>query len=93
MKHITVNDKEMEEIFLKACVFLCLAYDRPFKIHNVFIILITRREAMTFMREAMCCDSDYEVVKVFIEFSPDIAKNKAISNFLSDKKNARIIRR
>lgn len=78
-----IYEDETRDILMKCCVLTCLAYNLQYKIHNIFILLIKDKNVLAFFQESLCCNSKYETIELFLRFNPDLAKNKAVSNFIS----------
>lgn len=79
-------EDELEEVLLKSCTFISLNFDTQLKMHNIVILMLQEQRVMDFFKQTLSCDTAFEVLKIFFQYSPELAKNKAISNFVTKNK-------
>jgi hypothetical protein len=58
---------------------------KKLSIQNVFIQVLQNEKLKTILKEILNLDTDYELVKVFLEFDPTIAKSKYVTRFLNEQ--------
>jgi|TARA_R110002110_G_scaffold63454_3_gene176467 hypothetical protein len=78
--------EESDHLFLSFCTFVMNMKGKKLSIQNVFIQVLQTEKLMTIMKEILNLDTDYELVKVFLEFDPTIAKSKYVTKFLNSVK-------
>lgn len=73
--------EESDHLFLSFCTFVMNLKGKKLSIQNVFIQVLQTEKLKTIMKEILNLDTDYELVKVFLEFDPTIAKSKYVTKF------------
>lgn len=79
-------ESELEEVLLKSCTYISLNYETQMKMHNIVILMLSNPNVMNFFKQALSCDTSFETLKIFFQYSPELAKNKAISNYITRNK-------
>ena len=74
-------EEEVNHLFLSFCTFVMNLKGKKLSIQNVFIQVLQSEKMMTIMKEILNLETDYELVKVFLEFDPSIAKSKYVTRF------------
>lgn len=78
-------EEETNHLFLSFCTFVMNLNGKKLSIQNVFIKILQSYKLMNIIREILNLETDYEVVKLFLEFDPSIAKSKYVTKWLNSK--------
>lgn len=79
-------DQESEHILLSFCTFCTLLKGKKLSLQNVFLLVLQNEDLKFILKELISIDSDIEIVKLFLEFDPTIAKSKYITKYINSKK-------
>lgn len=80
--HNLIED-EMNHIFLSFCTFVMNLKGKKLSVQNVFVQTLQDEKLKNVMKTMMSLDSDYELVKVFLQFDNSIAKSKYVTKFIN----------
>ncbi len=83
-----IMDQESEHILLSFCTFCTLLKGKKLSLQNVFLLVLQNEDLKFILKELISIDSDIEIVKLFLEFDPTIAKSKYITKYINSKKRA-----
>lgn len=78
-----IIDRESEHILLAFCSFCTLLKGKKLSFQNVFVLILQDEHLMILLKELLGVDSNYEVVKIFLEYDPTIVKSKYITKYTS----------
>lgn len=79
-------ESESQHLFLSFCTFVMNLKGKKLSIQNVFIQVLQSDKLKSIMKDILNIDTDFELVKVFLEADPSLSKSKYITKFLrSDK--------
>lgn len=81
-----IIDQESEHILLSFCTFCTLLKGKKLSLQNVFLLVLQNDDLKFILKELISIDSDIEIVKLFLEFDPTIAKSKYITKYINSKK-------
>jgi hypothetical protein len=81
-----IMDQESEHILLSFCTFCTLLKGKKLSLQNVFLLVLQNEDLKFILKELISIDSDIEIVKLFLEFDPTIAKSKYITKYINSKK-------
>jgi hypothetical protein len=59
---------------------------KKLSIQNVFIQTLSSEKLKGILKDILNLDTDYELVKVFIDYDSSICKSKYVTKFLNSKK-------
>lgn len=79
-------EEESMHLFLCFCTFVMNVKGKKLSIQNVFIHTLSNEKLRSIFKDLLNLDTDYELVKVFLNFDPTIAKSKYITKYLNSKK-------
>lgn len=82
--HNLIED-EMNHIFLSFCTFVMNLKGKKLSVQNVFVQTLQDEKLKNVMKTMMSLDSDYELVKVFLDFDPSVAKSKYVTKFINSQ--------
>lgn len=78
-----IIDRESEHILLSFCTFCSLLKGKKLSFQNVFLLVLQESKIKELLKELLGIDSDYEVVKIFLDYDPTITKSKYITKYLN----------
>lgn len=79
-----VYDKEFTHLFLSFCSYVCIVKNKKMNLPNIFLWLL-REEKLRNVFKMLCdVETDYDVLKCFLEYDPSLHRSKYIRNFLQD---------
>jgi len=79
-------EEESNHIFLSFCTFVMNLKGKKLSVQNVFVQTLQDEKLKNVMKTMMSLDSDYELVRVFLDFDPCVAKSKQITKYLNGEK-------
>lgn len=83
-----ILEDESNHLFLCYCTLVMNLQGKKLSIQNVFVQTLQNDRLRTIMKDLLTIDSDQEVVRMFLNFDPSIAKSKYVTKYLNtrDKK-------
>jgi len=81
-----ITKRELEHFILCFCTFCCLLKGKRLSIQNIFVIVLKEEKMKKVLKTLLTVDNDFELVKMFIEFEPQIAESKYITKYLNQNK-------
>ena len=78
--------KDMIHSFLCLCSFVCILENKKLNLANVFLLVLKEERYRELFKNALLLDSNYELVKLFLQHDPYLYKSKYITKYL--KKNS-----
>ena len=83
-----IIQEESEHLFLCFCTFVMNLKGKKLSIQNVFVHTLQEEKLKTVIKQLLDLDNDYEIVQLFLNFDPSIAKSKYVTKYVnSNKKN------
>jgi len=79
-------EEESNHLFLCFCTFVMNLKGKKLSIQNVFIQTLQSEKLKNIFKEILNLDTDFELVKVFLDFDPTIAKSKYVTKYLNSQK-------
>lgn len=79
----SIIDRESEHILLSFCTFCSLLKGKKLSFQNVFLLVLQETKIKELLKDLLGIDSDYEVVKIFLDYDPTITKSKYITKYLN----------
>ena len=83
--YLTLEKKDIVHKFLSLCSFISICENRKINLANVFLLILKEKKYRDLFKETLLLDSNYELVKLFLQHDPYLYKSKYITKFL--KKN------
>ena len=77
---------ETEHLLLSFCTFCTLLKGKKLSFQNVFLLVLQDIKLRDILKDLLSIDSNYEVVKLFVEYDPLIT-SKYVTKFLNTKPN------
>ena len=85
----SIVDRESEHLLLAFCTYCTLLKGKRLSLQNVFILVLDDKKINQTIKTLLGVDSDYDVVKIFLEYDNSITKSKYVTKYLNSKnKNA-----
>lgn len=76
---------ETEHLLLSFCTFCTLLRGKKLSFQNVFLLVLQDVKLRDILKDLLSIDSNYEVVKLFVEYDPLITTSKYVTKFLNTK--------
>ena len=85
----SIIDRETTHILLSFCTLCTNLNGKKMSFQNVFIAMLENEEMRVLLKEMLCIDTDYEIVRLFIDHDPLITTSKYVTKYLN--KNPRVL--
>ena len=82
-----ITKRELEHLLLCFCTFCCLIKGKRLSLQNIFVLVLKEEKLRNILKTLLTVDNDFEMVKIFIEFEPQIAESKYITKYLNQNKS------
>ena len=83
--YTTLEKKDIIHKFLSLCSFISICENKKVNLANVFLFVLKEKKYRDLFKESLLLDSNYDLVKLFLQHDPYLYKSKYITKFL--KKN------
>jgi hypothetical protein len=74
---------ETEHLLLSFCTFCTLIKGKKLSFQNVFLLVLQDLRLRSILKELLSIETNYEVVKLFVEYDPLITTSKYVTKFLN----------
>lgn len=74
-------NSEATHLFLCFCTFLMNIRGKKLSMQNVFVQILQSEKLKSAFKDILSLDTDYELVKVFLDFDPSISKSKSVTKW------------
>jgi len=78
--------QESDHLFCCFCTFVMNLKGKKLSIQNVFIQTLSSDKLKTILKDILDLETDYELVKVFLDFDNTISKSKYVTKFINNSK-------
>lgn len=78
-----INKIEFEHMFLSFCTCSCLVNNKKLNLAKIFISLLDTPNLRAAMLKATSLDSEWQLLKKFLEYEPTLYKSKYIKNYIT----------
>ena len=78
--------KDIIHTFLTLCSFISICENRKVNLANVFLLVLKEDRYRELFKQSLLLDSNYELVKLFLQHDQYLYKSKYITKYL--KKNS-----
>jgi len=82
----SIIDRESEHILLSFCSFCTLLKGKKLSFQNVFILVLQDEKIRDLLKDLLGVDSNFEIVKLFLEYDPTITKSKYITKYINSNR-------
>tara|TARA_R110000764_G_scaffold139364_3_gene227366 strand:+ start:1322 stop:1624 length:303 start_codon:yes stop_codon:yes gene_type:complete len=83
-----ITKRELDHLLLCFCTFCCLIKGKKLSLQNIFVIVLKEEKLRKMLKTILTVETDFEMVKIFIEFEPQIAESKYITKYLNQNNKA-----
>jgi hypothetical protein len=80
---MNIEQEESNHLFLCYCTFVMNLKGKKLSIQNVFIQTLQSEKLKGIIKDILNLDTDFELVKVFLDFDPTIAKSKMVTKYIN----------
>jgi hypothetical protein len=75
--------EESDHIFLSFCTFVMNLKGKKLSIQNVFVQTLQDEKLKNVAKTMLSLDSDYDLVKVFLDFDPSVSRSKYVTKWIN----------
>lgn len=79
---LSIIEDESNHLFLCYCSFVNHLKGKKLSIQNVFVATLQEEKLESIFKTILSLDSDQELVRVFLEQDPSIAKSKFVTKYV-----------
>ena len=80
-----IIEDESSHLFLCYCSFINNIKGKKLSTQNVFIETLNNEKYKKILKEILNLETDYEIVRVFLDYDNTIAKSKMVSKLINSK--------
>jgi hypothetical protein len=84
--------KENLHLFKTFCSLLCIIKSKKYNMANILLLYLQDSSVRDLFKELLSVGTDFEAIKLFLEFDPTLYKSKYIMKYLNDPKNKKILK-
>lgn len=77
-------ENEYNHIFLAFCSYVCIIKNKKMNLPNIFLWLMREPELREIFKMLCDVETDYDVLKCFLQYEPSLHRSKYIRNYLQD---------
>ena len=74
--------KDIVHKFLTLCSFISICENKKLNLANVFLLVLKEKRYRDLFKESLIIDSNFELVRIFLQHEPYLYKSKYITKFL-----------
>jgi hypothetical protein len=78
---------ESDHLLMCFCTFCSQLKGKKLSLQNVFILVLQEERLRNILKGLLTIETNFDVVKLFIDFEPSITKSKYITKFLNSHTN------
>jgi len=86
-----IDKKEIEHVFKSLCSLLCIVYNKKLNLANILLLYLQHSDIRDLFKTTLSLTTDFEAVRVFLDFDSCLYKSKYIMKFLNNKSNRKLI--
>ena len=79
----TLIKEETEHLLLCFCTFCSQLKGKKLSLQNIFILVLQEEKIRNILKQLLTIETNFDVVKLFIDFEPSITKSKYITKYLN----------
>lgn len=80
--YTTLEKKDMVHRFLSLCSFVSICENKKINLANVFLLILKEKKYRELFKDILLLDSNYDLVKLFLQHDPYLYKSKYITKYL-----------
>ena len=77
-----LDRKDIVHKFLTLCSFISICENKKLNLANVFLLVLKEKKYRELFKESLVIDTNFELVKIFLQHDPYLYKSKYITKFL-----------
>ena len=81
-----IAKREIDHLMLCFCTYCCLLKGKKLSLQNIFVLVLKDVKLRSILKTLITVETNFELVKIFIEFEPQIAESKYITKYLNQNK-------
>jgi hypothetical protein len=78
-------ENEQWHLFLCYCTFIVNIQGKKMSVQNVFVHTLQNDKMRNLLKKLLCMDTDFDVVKMFLDFDPSLVKSKYVTKYLNNR--------
>lgn len=78
-------ENEQLHLFLCYCTFIVNIQGKKMSVQNVFVHTLQNDKMRDLLKKLLCMDTDFDVVKMFLDFDPSLVKSKYVTKYLNSR--------
>jgi hypothetical protein len=82
----SIAKREIDHLMLCFCTYCCLLKGKRLSLQNIFVLVLKESKLRNILKTLITVETNFELVKIFIEFEPQIAESKYITKYLNQNK-------
>lgn len=75
-------ENEYTHLFLSFCSYVCIIKNKKLNLPNIFLFMLREPELREIFKMLCDVETDYDVLKCFLDHEPTLHRSKYIRNFL-----------
>mgnify|MGYP000859370928 FL=1 len=83
-------EHEYTHLFLSFCSYVCVIKNKKLNLPNIFLFLLKEPPLREIFKMLCDVETDYDVLKCFLEFDPTLHRSKYIRNYLQQNPNLNV---
>lgn len=76
-------ENEQLHLFMCYCTFVVNLHGKKMSVQNVFVHTLQNSKMRDLLKRLLSLDTDFEVVKTFLDFDPSLVKSKYVTKYLN----------
>lgn len=81
---------ESDHLLMCFCTFCSQLKGKKLSLQNVFILVLQEERLRNILKGLLTIETNFDVVKLFIDFEPSITKSKYITKFLNSNADIKL---
>jgi len=86
----SIIDRETDHLLLSFCTFCTLIKGKKLSLQNIFVLILKEEKLRNILKDLLCVDNNFELVKIFLQFEPTIVQSKYITKYLNANKDIKL---
>jgi len=70
----SIIDRETDHLLLSFCTFCTLIKGKKLSLQNIFVLVLKEEKLRNILKDLLCVDNNFELVKIFLQFEPTIVQ-------------------
>jgi hypothetical protein len=78
-------ENEQMHLFMCYCTFIVNLQGKKMSVQNVFVYTLQNEKMRNLLKRLLSLDTDFEVVKTFLDFDQSLVKSKYVTKYLNSR--------